>query len=178
MHLAISCAVCASFWHVVSWSLEEAGLNLRHHIDRVHPVIPEFADAALPVDQVLAKVPNDFVGLALHLKLLVKGVNRFSLHIAFPEDWESDAVHARDKLLDHLLRIGLLSAKLVAGESQNLQASRTVSIVHLLVLPVVRVGLSSFRSDVHHDDGLGVSDERVQGHLCFLSDSPHWGIKN
>ena len=69
-------------------------------------------------------------------------------------------------------RAGLLSAKLVAGESQDHEATRAQALVERLQLAIVRVRQASLRRDVHHERDLalilgercvGVADELLRG---------------
>ena len=69
-------------------------------------------------------------------------------------------------------RAGLLSAELVARESQDHEATRAQALVERLQLAIVRVRQASLRRDVHHERDLalvlgercvGIADELLRG---------------
>lgn len=66
------------------------------------------------------------------------------------EHGERDAVGAADKALDLFVAVGLLLAKLVAGEGKHVEVAGTQVPLQLLQVSVVLVCEATLASHVHH----------------------------
>eukprot|EP00354_Favella_ehrenbergii_P009131 CAMPEP_0170469166 /NCGR_PEP_ID=MMETSP0123-20130129/12090_1 /TAXON_ID=182087 /ORGANISM="Favella ehrenbergii, Strain Fehren 1" /LENGTH=146 /DNA_ID=CAMNT_0010735951 /DNA_START=347 /DNA_END=784 /DNA_ORIENTATION=+ len=137
----------------------------------------ELHDVAVLVDEVLEEVPLDIVVRALILQVLVKVAHGVALDINFGEDGELDTELRRDPILDFLLVPGLLRAELVAGVGQDLEASRTVLVVHGFVRAVVRLSDTSLGGDVDNEDGLRIDSEVSDGDGGRFGNAAHHDVE-
>ena len=82
-------------------------------------------------------------------------------HCDLAKHGERDTVGAAGKILDLLVAVGLLLAKLVAGEGEHIEVVRPQVPLQLLQGPVVLVCEATLAGHVHH-----------QGHLCDKKKNP------
>ncbi len=131
----------------------------------------------LAIDEELGEVPLDLgIGLGSTDELIERACG-VSLDITLAEKREGGAIGASDEILDLLLGLGLLGAKLVAWVADDLQASATIRIVHFLVLAIVLVGQASLRGDVDDNDGFGTLCQGANGDIFGLGDLSHENIE-
>ena len=71
----------------------------------------------------------------------------------------------------------LLGTELVAWAGQDLKASRTVVIVHLLVRAVVRLGDTSLGCDVNDDSRLCILRKLTDRNIGVGANAPHHDVK-
>ena len=96
--------------------------EVRNDLDRLHGVIVELFDVTIVINQILSEVPGDF-RIALSLEPLPETTSIVSHNVALREDWEVNSIGLSEELMDLLLRVGFLSAELIAGEGNDLQAT-------------------------------------------------------
>ena len=127
-------------------------------------------------DKILAKVPLWSLSCLLS-EVLIDLLGISANHITFAKDWEFDAVGTNDKLLDNRLCLWLFISKLVAWESQDLQASLSVLLVQLYIVFVV-VSVASNACHVDHNGHLGSVSQLANLLLLLLTDQSRGEVKD
>ena len=125
----------------------------------------ELHHIAVSVDKVLGKVPLDLrLGQSL-VEELVELVLAVADDIALCEHREVYTVVGSEPFFDLRLGPRLFRCKLVAGDANDQEASRTMRIIQLLVIGIVR-GEASDGSHVDEDDGLGIASHFSEGNFA------------
>ena len=157
-------------------SLEQA-FNFRDEVVGVLTVRGKLNDIAIAVHEVLEEVPLDLIVGALSLHVGVEGASVVALDIDLAEEWEVDSESRSDPIVDLLFLPGLLGTELIARAGQDLEASRTISIMHSLVLAVVRLSDTSLGSDVDDNDGLRTLCKVANGNFLGAADALNEDVK-
>ena len=137
-------------WHQALWCIR---------------VMEELDHIAISVDKILGKVPLNLrlrQGLVEELVELVLAVAN---DIALCEHRELYTVVGSKPLFNLGLGPGLFRCKLVAGDANDQKASRTMRVIQLLVIGIVR-GEASDGRHVDEDDGLGIASHFSEGNFA------------